>query len=161
MNLDQMKSLAIAAGRPNQILIGEEFYSYSVGRPVAAIAPLGVQIGNINIQADSDFIIEKTTYASDTAGATQTLNTFTVPNVNVLIVATSSGRQLMNIQLPLGTLFGPAWLPFIWPKPYLLHASSTLQHTITSYEAAISPFVTLVFHGRKLFWAPARIGVAQ
>lgn len=157
MNLEQMKSLAIAAGRPNQVLIGEEFFSYSIGRPTAAIAPLASQIGNINIQADSDFIIEKTTYAADIAGATQTFNSITVPNVNVLLVATSSGRQLMNIQLPLATIFGPAWLPFIWPKPYLLHASSTLTHTLVSFEAAISPFVTLAFHGRKLFWAPARI----
>ena len=157
MNLDQMKSLAIAAGRPNQILIGEEFFSYSAGRPAAAIAVGAAQIGNVNIQADSDFIIEKTTFACDVAGATQTLNTMTVPNVNVLLVATSSGRQLMNIALPLASLFGPAWLPFIWPKPYLLHASSTLTHTLTSFEAAVTPFVTLVFHGRKLFWAPARI----
>jgi hypothetical protein len=156
MNLDQMRSLAIAAGRPNQILIGEEFYSYTAGRPIAAIAPAATQLGNINIQADSDFIIEKTTFSADVAAATQTLNTVTVPNVTVLLVATSSGRQMSNVAVPLSSLFGPAWLPFIWPKPYLLHASSTLSFTLVSFEAAISPFVTLVFHGRKLFWAPAR-----
>src|SRR4026207_1614209 len=97
MNLDQMKSLAIAAGRPNQILIGEEFFSYSAGRPAAAIAVGAAQIGNVNIQADSDFIIEKTTFACDVAGATQTLNTMTVPNVNVPLVAKASGGQVVEI----------------------------------------------------------------
>ena len=154
MTPQQMISLRQAAGRPaGQVLIADEFYIYSTGRPSAALAAGATSITNIAIQADSDFLIEKTTYSADVAGAAQTFNTQVIPHANVALVATSSGRQLMNVQAPLSGLFGPGSLPFIWPRSYLLPASSTLQITLVSFEAANANFITLNFIGRKLYWS--------
>lgn len=157
MTPQQVAALAAAAGRVSsqgipQVLIGDEFFVYTTGRPAAALAAGGTSISNIQIQADSDFLLEKTTFTADVAAAAQTFNTQVLPHANVTLVATSSGRQLMNVQLPLVGLFGTGQLPFIWPRSYLFPASSTLQITLVSFEAANANFITLNFIGRKIYW---------
>ena len=129
----------------------QDFFTYSTGRPAAALAPAGVAQLFINIQADADFVIEKLTYAADIAGAAQNIGNLTSPNVLVLLTSTGSGIQLMNIAAPLSSLFGTGTLPFILPYPRVLPANSQLQITLTSFEAAVSPFITLNFVGRKLY----------
>lgn len=151
-----MNRLSQLAGRPGQVLIGDEFFVYSTGR-LAALAPAGTSINNINIQADSDFLIEKGTVSADVAGAAQTFNTQVLPNATVNLIATSSGRQLMNVQIPIVGLFGTGSLPMIWPRSYLLPASSILQVTLTSFEAAASNLITVNFIGRKLYWAAPQL----
>lgn len=146
------QQLAANAGRPGQVIISDEFYIYSTGRPAAAIAPAGTSNINIQIQADSDFLIEKLSFNADIAGASQTESGRLLPNVSVLLTNTGSGRQLMNQQFPLTGLFGSGELPFILPRQYLLPASSTLNIQMVSFEAAVSPFITLNFIGRKLYW---------
>ena len=155
MNMEQ---LADNAGRVGQRIISDEFYIYTTGRPAAALAPAGTLTTNIQIQADSDFLIEKMSFNADVAGATQTESSRLLPNAHVLLTNTGSGRNLMNVQFPLTGIFGGGELPFILPRQYLLPGSSTLQIQIVSFEAAISPFITLNFIGRKLYWAPAPVG---
>jgi hypothetical protein len=153
MNQMEMTKLAISLSRPGQVIINEQFQVYSTGRPAAGItAAGGVQSPVIQIRADSDFVIEKTTFNADIAGATQTDATRLVPNVSVLLVVTSSGQQLFNVPVPLSGLFGIGQLPFIWPKPYIIPASSSLQCQLVSFEAAVVPFISLNFIGRCLFW---------
>lgn len=149
MNVNQ---LAANAGRPGQQIINDEFFIYTTGRPAAGLAAAGQSATNIQIQADSDFLIEKLSFNADIAGATQTESTRLLPNVSVLLTNTGSGRQLMNLQMPLTGLFGSGELPMILPRQYLLPASSTLQIQLVSFEAAIVPFITLNFIGRKLYW---------
>lgn len=153
MTPQQQAALAAAAGRTGQRLIADEFFIYTTGRPAAALAAAASSITNISIQADSDFLIEKTTFSADVAAAAQTFNTQVIPHANVTLVATSSGRQLMNVQAPLAGLFGTGQLPFIWPRSYLIPASSILQITLVSFEAANANFITLNFIGRKLYWS--------
>ena len=151
-----MQQLAANAGRKNQVIISDEFFIYSTGRPAAGIAAAGgVQTVNIQILADSDFLIEKLSFNADLAGVAQLHGTRIVPNVNVLLTNTGSGRQLMNLQLPLTGIFGSGELPMILPRQYLLPASSTLQIQMVSFEAAAVPFVTLNFIGRKIYWGVA------
>lgn len=149
------QQLAANAGRIGQVVISDEFYIYTTGRPAAAIAPAATTSTNIQIQADSDFLIEKLSFNADVAAATQTESSRLLPNVHVLLTNTGSGRQLMNVQMPITGLFGSAELPFILPRQYLLPASGTLQIQLVSFEAAISPFITLNFIGRKIYWGPA------
>ena len=129
----------------------QDFFVYSTGRPAAAIAPAGVSTVFINIQADADFVIEKLTYSADIAAAAQNIGNLTSPNVLVLMTSTGSGIQLMNVSVPLSGIFGTGLLPFILPYPRVLPANSQLQITLTSFEAAQSPFITLNFIGRKLY----------
>lgn len=149
-----MQQLAANAGRVGQVIISDEFYVYSTGRPAAALAPAATSATNIQIQADSDFLVEKLSFNADIAGATQTESGRLLPNVHVLITNTSSGRQLMNVQFPLTGIFGGGELPFILPRQYLVPASGTMQIQLVSFEAAVSPFITLNFIGRKLYWGP-------
>jgi hypothetical protein len=128
----------------------QEFFTYTTGR-LAAIG-VGATINTvINIQAEADFILEKLTYSADLAGVAQTWNGLIVPNVTVLLTATGSGNQLMNAALPLTGLFGSAFLPFILPYPRVLRANSQLQIQLVSFEAAVTPLITLNFHGRKVY----------
>jgi len=150
-----MQQLAANAGRVGQVIISDEFFVYSTGRPAAALAVGGNSSVNIQIQADADFLIEKMTANADAAGATQTESSRLLPNVSVLLTNTGSGRQLMNLQFPLTGLFGSGELPMILPRQYLLPASSTMQIQLVSFEAAVTPFITLNFIGRKLYWGPA------
>jgi hypothetical protein len=128
----------------------QDFFTYSTGR-LATLAAAGISNNFLNIQADADFIVEKLTFAADTAGAALTFNTYPAPNVLVLLTSTGSGQQLMSSPVPLASMFGHGWLPFILPMPRVLPANSQLQITLTSFEAAVSWFLTLNFIGRKLY----------
>lgn len=155
MNHERLQHLARLAGRAGQVLIGEEFYIYSTGRLAAITAAGGTLTNNITVQSDSDFLIEKMTYASDVAGASEGRDSANVPNVTALLTATGSGKQLMNVQAPIFSLFGTGELPFIMPISYFLPAASTLTISLTSFEASVTPRITLDFIGRKLYWGNA------
>lgn len=146
-----MQMLALSAGRGGQHIVADEFFSYST--PRTAVAQGASATVNITIESNSDFLIEKTTFSADIAAAAQTANTKVLPNVQVQLNATGSGRNLLNIQTNLQNLFGSGTIPFILPRAYLLPAASTLQITFTSFEAANDNNITLSFIGRKLFWA--------
>lgn len=125
-------------------------FVYTTGR-LAAIATGATVNTSIIIQADADFAVEKLTYSADVAGATQNNSTRTVPQVTVLLTASSSGAQMMNNPAPISGVFGTGDLPMILPYPYILNANSQLQITLVSFEAAVTPLLTLNFIGRKLY----------
>jgi hypothetical protein len=126
------------------------FFTYATGR-LAALAVGAIVQTFINIQADSDFLLEKLTFAADLAGAAQTNNTLPFPNVQVMLTSTGSGQQLMSAPVMIYQLFGTGLLPFILPYPYLLPANSQLQITLTSNEAVNTPILDLAFIGRKMY----------
>lgn len=128
----------------------EEFYTYSTGR-LSAITVGGTLTASITIQADSDFVLEKQTYYAHLAGAAQTVSTQVVPNVEVMLTATGSGQNLMSANVPIYAIFGTGGLPFILPFPRVLPANSVLQISLTSFEAANTPIITLNFMGRKRY----------
>lgn len=127
-----------------------EYFTYSTGR-LAALAPAANSSPQIIIQADSDFVMEKLSYYADLAGVAQTSGTRIVPNVLVQLTVTGSGVNLISASVPIPSIFGTGDLPFILPYPRVLPANSVLQINLTSFEAAVSPFITLNFHGRKVF----------
>jgi hypothetical protein len=88
---------------------------------------------------------------ADIAGAAQTDSTRVIPNITILLTSTSSGKALMNIAMPISSLFGTAVGPFILPKPYYLTGNSTLQIQYNSNEAVNAVNMQLSFIGRKVF----------
>jgi len=126
-----------------------DFYVYEAA--VAAIAVGGAANDTINIEADSDFILQKLTYYADIAGAAQTHGARIVPNVSIQITDTGSGRQLMQAPIPVAAMFGTGSLPFILPNPRLFMRNSTIQIAFTSFEAVITPDVLLAFIGYKVY----------
>lgn len=128
----------------------EDFFIYEFPT-FTSIAAGGNQTNNVIIQADSDFLIEKLTFQSDIAGATQNDSTRLVPNATVLITDTGSGRQLSSLAVPITAFFGTGQEPFILPKPKRIAARSTLQAIIVSFEAAVVLTIRLSLIGRKIF----------
>lgn len=128
-----------------------DFFVYTAS--VAALAVAASSNVTINIEADSDFILQKLTYKSDIAGAAQTSGTQIVPNVTVQLTDTGSGRQLMSNPVAIPAIFGSGELPFILPNPRLFRKNTTIQVAFTSFEAAITPDVDLFFIGYKKYGA--------
>jgi|SRR5712671_377684 len=122
----------------------------------AAPAPAAQANGAIQIDAAAPFVIISTTMKADVAAAAQTVNTEVLPNATILLTDQSTGRQFMDVALPIPSLFGSARQPYFWPKPKIMPANSTLQWQITNFEAANTNNLRLSFHGYKLLNIAAR-----
>lgn len=125
------------------------FYTYEA--QVLAIAAGGNGNDQINIESDSDFVWIKAAYMADIGGAAQTEATRVIPNVDVQIIDTGSGRQLLNGNIPIPSLFGHEGLPAVLPIPQVMKANSIVRIDFTSREAAITPNIRLAFIGYKDF----------
>jgi hypothetical protein len=129
-----------------------DFYVYeartTAGTPIAA----GItQTDAIPIEADSNFILEKLAYFADIAAAAQTQSTQVLPLVTIQIQDTGSGRNLMANPIPIPSIFGFGYLPFVLPKPRIFMRNTTIQITFTNFSAATSYNVQLAFIGYKVY----------
>lgn len=116
-----------------------------------AIAPAAAPVANVNIQADSAFLIQSHTYVADIAAATQTDATRVIPSVTVLLTDSGSGRQFMDAAVAVGALFGTGLFPYVLPQPRLMAARSNLVVQATNFDAAATYNLRLYFNGVKLF----------
>lgn len=116
-----------------------------------AVAPTGTGNGSINIQADSDFVLQKLTYFADIAKAAQTENTRVIPLMSIQIRDTGSGRDIIENATPVSNIFGTGQLPFILPTKKLFLARSTIAITVTNFDAAVTYNLQLAFVGYKVF----------
>lgn len=128
-----------------------DFYTY--GAYITGLAVATSQTTSIQIEADSDFEIIKLTYDAfvdiDTAVEAASRS---IPAVNILLTDTGSGRQLMNIPIPVDALFGTAELPFILPKSKILYSRAVLAITFYNLSASLAyDRIAINFHGRKIF----------
>ena len=107
----------------------------------------------INIEADSDFMLQKLTYFADIGTGLQTAETRVLPLVTVQLTDTGSGRQLMQNPIPIPALFGTGELPYIIPNPRKFLRNSTIQINYINY--AVAPptdyNIRLAFHGYKIY----------
>lgn len=129
--------------------IATDFFVYDV--IFSALVAGTSQTNNIQIQADSDFEIQKlTAQVFQTLAADQ--STTVQQAISVLITDTGTGRQLSDIAVPLSNLFGDAKLPFILPNTKILSARSILAIQVSNYSSAVTyARVQLSFIGRKIF----------
>lgn len=103
---------------------------------------------NIRIDSDSDFEFIKSMYVA------------TDPRVYVRYADGTSGRQLhrgsLDLRFVAGQGFNPTtptearwFLPFIWPQPYVISASSVFIVSGADFSGATNT-VRLSFHGNKI-----------
>jgi len=155
----QLKDLGQQLSQRNQQLQGlgqqpgqeriKEFFTYQ--ETFSALTSGNSATGNINIQADSDFVMQKLTYQADIAAATQTDSNRVIPNATIVITDTGSGRQLMESAVPITSLFGTGELPFILPTPRMFLARSTIALVVANFDAAVDYNIRLSFIGYKLY----------
>lgn len=141
---------ALANGQQQSVQIVEDFFVYAV--PVfTALAAGASATNNIQIQADSDFVLEQITYTATIANAAFTSGARPIANCSMLITDTGSGRQLMSSAVPLWTIAGSAEQPFELPRPKAFVSRSTIAVQLNNFDAAQTYNVFISLIGRKLF----------
>lgn len=103
---------------------------------VDSLAAGASQSVNVNIDADSEFVLLKMAYFADIAGAAQTEGTQVVPLVTVELVDSGSGRYLQSAPVPIDSTAGRGELPFVLPVPRSFSPNSTIRVTFTNYSNA-------------------------
>lgn len=126
-----------------------DFYIYEA--ETLALAAAGNANDTVQIEADSDFILQKLAYQADIAAAAQTDSTRVLPLVTVLLTDTGSGRQLMNNPIPVPSFFGTGELPFILPNPRLFARNTVINIAFTNFSAATAYNLRLAFIGYKVY----------
>ena len=127
-----------------------DFYIYEARTVLGTALVAGASSNDvINIEADSDFILQKLAYYADIAAATFTDSTRIIPSVTLQIIDTGSGRQLMQNPIPIPSFFGTGQLPFILSNPRLFMRNSTIQVAFTNFDAAAAFNIQLAFIGYK------------
>jgi len=147
MNMPQPNTPAVQ--RPVEPEYIKEFFTYELD--FASLASGTSDSGSFNIQADSDFVLQKLGYFADIAAAAQTDSTRVIPLVSLTITDTGSGRQLMSSATPIPSIFGTGQLPFILPTPRLFQARSNVAVTVQNFDAAATYNLKLSFIGYKRY----------
>lgn len=145
------------AGAPPPIpgattIIAEDYYVYQI--LFENLLATTTQVGFIQIEADSDFLIQKLVEFTDVDGSALTAFTAPLPVVRVTIVDTGSGRQLMNQAVPVSSIFGSGRLPYILPTPKLFVKNSRINVTVENFSTGTNyRNLFLSFEGKKIFTA--------
>lgn len=126
-----------------------DFYVYEAES--LALVSGGTSNDVINIEADSDFILQKMTYEADIAAAAYTFTTNPIPLVTIQITDTGSGRQLMQNPIPINSFMGDGKLPFYLPNPRKFLRNSTIQIAFVNFDAAVTYNIRLAFIGYKIY----------
>lgn len=111
--------------------------------------------GQIQIQADAAFVVLEQSYSFvDVTVPHVNSNVQLIPNIDVLITNTGSGRRLMNQAVKVTTVFGTGQLPFVLPSAQYFSPSSAMQVQISSPAnfGAGSHTLELVFVGEKRYY---------
>lgn len=122
-----------------------------------ALAAATTVTDTFTIQADSDFDLQKLSYFADIAIADQTDSTRLIPMVDIVIVDTGTGEQLMDEAVPVASLFGYGALPFILPRARRFAARSAVSVTAINRSAASVYNLQLSFIGEKIYTMPDQI----
>ena len=143
----QMSAPSLSNSRDT--IIAKDFFAYQESFTIVNSGQTAT--GNINIQADSDFQLQKLTYFASISNATQTDSSRVVPLVTLEITDSGSGRNLFEEAVPIPSIFGTGQEPFILPTPKIFPARSTITLNLTNFSAATDYKMFLTFIGYKIF----------
>lgn len=131
-------------------IIAEDFFTYTTRFEDLLAGATGNNF--IQIEADSDFLIQKFAVAPFEDGSALTTFSQPIALCTILIVDTGSGRQIMNEPIPLDSLFGNGKLPFILPTPKLFVKNSRINVTLFNFSTATDyDDIWTNFIGKKIF----------
>lgn len=133
----------------NEQNVVRDFFVYSATFSSLANGTSATQ--SINIQADSDFIVQKMAYFADIAAAVQTDSSRVIPLCTIQITDQGSGRNLMDSPQPVSSICGTGQIPFILPNPKLFLARSTVVITAANFSAGTTYNLRISFIGHKKF----------
>lgn len=147
--LGQIEQGGVVPAPPAPRVIAEDYFIYGIH--FEDLTAGQTQNGFIQIEADSDFLIQKLAYSSWADEDNVTVFTQQVPKVQVTIVDTGSGRQLMNQPVPIGAFFGDGRLPYILPTPKLFTKNSRINVNVFNSGGDDIADLWIDFEGKKIF----------
>lgn len=116
-----------------------------------SLAPNTSSSQSIQIQADSHFEWIKGAYYATIANAAFLQSTQPIPSCSIAITDSGSGRALFNQAVPVPSIFGSGGLPFILPVRRVFLARSSIQLTVSNFDAAVTYNLRLSLIGAKVF----------
>ena len=137
-------------GSQDSRYLKKDFFTYVTG-PAAALASSGSTSSTFNIDGDSDFFWTKFTVFALSTDFDGTYLTQTLPSVDITITDTTSGRQLMNSQVPVSSIAGTGQIPFILPIERYMESKSTIKIDYFNSGSVEMTLLRLSFIGIKAF----------
>lgn len=127
----------------------KDFYVYGI--EFLELAAETTANGQIQIQADSDFELQKLTHFTDIANANETEATRVLPLVTMQITDTGTGRQVFSIPVPIPAIAGDGRIPFILSTPKLFTRNASVSFQVSNYSPATAYNVRFQLIGAKIF----------
>ncbi len=124
----------------------EEYFIYDVTKALTAGAGVTFENTAVKIDTDSNFKVIKNTYVA------------TSDRIKLKLRDDASGRYLLKDPIDIQAIAGRntlamglsnSFIPFIWPKPYLLSAGATMTVEAADYSA-VANTMRLALHGTKV-----------
>jgi hypothetical protein len=107
---------------------------------------------SVKIDKDSYFLCTHGMVFAANGATDQTITTYLVPDCNVYLRDTSTGRGLMDVPAILPAYFGAGNFPALWPMPYAFTPGGDIECDLYCLSQAGIPLdVQLVFIGMKVF----------
>lgn len=126
--------------------IAKEFFVYTAS--LSSLASNASNADQVQLEADSDFLINKLTFAVYDAADGALV---AAPNLTVQITDSASGRTLFDEAQPIVSIAGTGELPFVPPVAKLIRAKSTMTVTFANRSSATLYNIALTFAGTKLY----------
>lgn len=146
-----MNSLRDIAPPPPSQYSGRAWFIYNTGIPATSTPGLAQQ-SSFQVDKDSDFFWTKLVVHCNSGNDGTQYGTELLPEVNVLITNTSSGRAYMNEAVPLANFAGQGRLPFILPMETYIPAMTQIQVAYSNVsDNSTYTLLELSFIGYKAF----------
>lgn len=126
-----------------------DFFSFTIS--FASLAAGASTDGQIQIQSDSDFKLQKWTYFADIGGAAQTESSRVLPLITMQVTDQGSGRQLFSAPEAIPAIMGDGRIPFILPTTKVFAAKSTILFTVANFSVGTTYNLRLMLIGAKIF----------
>lgn len=129
-----------------------QYFTYTALFPEANLPASAVGVpANINIQADSDFIVLSRAYWAYHGNAQWTPGTRIIPNVTTQMIDTGSSKAYSDVPVPIWTEYGDGEFPNVLTQPLYLSANSQLQIIANNLDTANANTIYLELQGVKIY----------
>lgn len=127
-----------------------DFFVY--GLDFLNLAAGATATGQIQIQADSDFELQKLTFFAERIGQPPpTESTRELPLVTIQITDSGTGRTLFSRPTPVPSIMGDGRIPFILPTTKVFTKNAAVVVVAQNYAPGAAYNLRLSFIGTKIF----------
>lgn len=145
LDMMQTSSFIQAIKRTNGEIVNTDYFAYNVATENVAAA--GVAQGNVQIQADSDFVLTYMSAQTINAGAA-----VATPLQTVQVTDTGTGKTFFSSETLQPLVFGSGGFPFLLPAPRVIVPNTNLLVNVTNISA-VAYTTYFSFMGMRVYYA--------